>query len=257
MTPICPMFIPALILASTAMNQAYAADTCRTGFVWREAYPGDVVCVDPIVREQAAADNQAAASRRQPGGGKYGPDTCRPGFVWREARPEDRVCVTPDTRTRAANDNRLASERVALNVSLLARVAGSQAMLPRPAGPATKRGFDDDGNAFVEEVLPDGSRRRTQRGKIIETKPNGATKEITPMGVRSHVQAPTPPQLPSSGMEWVNYHNQQLLDLISLMVNNDASQMALFHRGENKQVGPDPFEQIGYRMRVLDDLAKP
>lgn len=42
---------------------AYGPNTCKQGYVWREAYANDVVCVVPGSRQQAAADN-AAASRR-------------------------------------------------------------------------------------------------------------------------------------------------------------------------------------------------
>jgi hypothetical protein len=39
-------------------------DTCLQGYVWREAVPGDHVCVTPETRAQAAEDNSLAASRR-------------------------------------------------------------------------------------------------------------------------------------------------------------------------------------------------
>ena len=81
-------------------NHKTARDACRPGFVWREAFPGDHVCVVPAVRTQVAHDNALAGARRQPGGGKYGKDTCREGFVWREAIPTDHVCVTPQTRAQ-------------------------------------------------------------------------------------------------------------------------------------------------------------
>ena len=87
------------------------ARRCRTGYVWREAYPGDYVCVDPGQRDQAAADNAAAASRVDPNGA-YGPNTCVQGYVWRVARPEDLVCVEPWVRDRVAADNAAADERV-------------------------------------------------------------------------------------------------------------------------------------------------
>ena len=93
----------------------YGPDTCSQGYVWREAFPGDHVCVRPEVRAQAAADNAAGASRRQPGGGPSGPDTCLQGFVWRDARPGDHVCVPPATRDQAASENRLAGNRLASN----------------------------------------------------------------------------------------------------------------------------------------------
>jgi hypothetical protein len=84
---------------------------CIQGYVWREAIPGDHVCVTPEVRDQAAEDNRLADSRRSPTGGDYGPDTCLQGYVWREAVPSDHVCVTPETRDQAAEDNRLADSR--------------------------------------------------------------------------------------------------------------------------------------------------
>lgn len=84
--------------------------TCRPDFVFREAFPGDRVCVAPSERDRAAADNAMAAERRRPEGGPYGPDSCKPGFVWREANHDDHVCVTPDTRARVREDNRLAAQ---------------------------------------------------------------------------------------------------------------------------------------------------
>jgi hypothetical protein len=100
-----------LVVISARAELAYGPDTCRQGYVWREAFPGDHVCVTPKTRAQAAHDNGQANARREPGGGAYGPDTCRPGYVWREARPDDHVCVTPETRARAAADNRQAAAR--------------------------------------------------------------------------------------------------------------------------------------------------
>lgn len=101
------------LLAALLASFAYASgpDTCVEGYVWREAYTGDHVCVTPDVRKQTAADNQLADSRREPQGGAYGPDTCKPGFVWREARPQDHVCVTPEVRAQTARDNSLAHTR--------------------------------------------------------------------------------------------------------------------------------------------------
>ena len=87
------------------------AQRCKQGYVWREARPSDRVCVTPAVRTQTRADNAAAASRRQPGGGAYGPDTCRQGYVWREAFYNDHVCVVPARRTQARQDNDSADAR--------------------------------------------------------------------------------------------------------------------------------------------------
>jgi hypothetical protein len=103
------------LVAFFTTGPAYAQfgpETCKQGFVWREACgPNDHVCVTAAVRAQAAADNSAYASRRA-GSGPYGPDTCKPGFVWREAcGPQDHVCVSGATRTEAAQDNAQAAAR--------------------------------------------------------------------------------------------------------------------------------------------------
>jgi hypothetical protein len=88
------------------------AQRCLQGYVWREAQPGDIVCVTGAVRAQAWADNAAAASRRSPTGGAYGPDTCISGYVWREAYPGDHVCVRGDVRSQARADNAAAAGRI-------------------------------------------------------------------------------------------------------------------------------------------------
>jgi hypothetical protein len=87
---------------------------CLQGYVWRQAYPGDYVCVTPAERSQAAADNAAALSRVQTGGGAYGQYTCVQGYVWRQVVPDDYTCVTPATRAQAAYDNTQVDDRVAL-----------------------------------------------------------------------------------------------------------------------------------------------
>jgi syncollin len=103
--------IMGVFLSMTAAQAQQGA--CAVGYVWREAFPGDRVCVVPATRAQAAADNNQAAARREPGGGQYGSDTCRQGYVWREARRGDHVCVAPETRAQAAADNREAQRRLA------------------------------------------------------------------------------------------------------------------------------------------------
>lgn len=79
---------------------------CKPRFVWREAYPGDPVCVSPRRRGEVAEENRLGPSRVQPGGGPYGPATCQAGYVWREAREGDVVCVEPRLRDLAAAENR-------------------------------------------------------------------------------------------------------------------------------------------------------
>ncbi|MGV3650417.1 MAG: hypothetical protein ACO1OK_03260, partial [Devosia sp.] len=92
-------------VAPAVMAQPYGPDTCRDGYVWRDAAPGDHVCVTPNSRAIAADENSAARSRIDPRGA-YGPNTCIPGFVWREAFGGDVVCVTPDRRAQVREENR-------------------------------------------------------------------------------------------------------------------------------------------------------
>jgi hypothetical protein len=98
---------------ATTTTLPYGPDTCKSGFVWREASPTDHVCVTPDVRQQVMADNAQASSRWIPG--PYGPHTCISGYVWREAFPGDDVCVLPGQRDQAAYDNSQASTRLARN----------------------------------------------------------------------------------------------------------------------------------------------
>jgi len=90
---------------------SYGVNTCLQGYVWREAFPDDFVCVTPETRAQAAYDNSQASARRNPQGGPYGVDTCLQGYVWRDARPGDHVCVTGETRAQTAYDNSQANAR--------------------------------------------------------------------------------------------------------------------------------------------------
>lgn len=94
-----------LALAPSAHAQ-YGPYTCVFGLVWREAVPGDRVCVTPQWRTKTWNENALGPSRVQPGGGPYGPDTCKQGFVWRETRPSDHVCVPPLSRTQNQQANR-------------------------------------------------------------------------------------------------------------------------------------------------------
>ncbi|MEU8034289.1 hypothetical protein AB0C13_37860 [Streptomyces sp. NPDC049099] len=96
---------------AAAAPQPLAFDTCPQGYVWREAVPGDHVCVYPVRRQQARDDNAAAPTRVNPSG-PYGPDTCLQGYVWREVVRTDHVCVVPARRAQAWDDNAQAAGRV-------------------------------------------------------------------------------------------------------------------------------------------------
>jgi hypothetical protein len=124
--------LSAALMAAAALTpapvsaQPFGPDTCVSGFVWREAAPGDNVCVTPATRDATAAQNAQAVANRDPNGA-FGSNSCKQGFVWREAFDGDVVCVTPDVRAATKADNAQAASRKVAN-------APQQA----PAAPAGK-----------------------------------------------------------------------------------------------------------------------
>jgi len=87
-------------VALTADGRDHGAAACGNGRLWRQATPGDHLCVDPSARAAAAFDNAHAGGRaRGPGG------ACGAGYVWREATAGDRVCVTPAIRALTRSQN--------------------------------------------------------------------------------------------------------------------------------------------------------
>jgi hypothetical protein len=83
------------------VGQSAGSGPCVAGYVWREAVPGDHVCVLPQTHDQARRDNAEAGGHRSP----TEPDACADGYVWREAVPGDHVCVLPETHDQAQRDN--------------------------------------------------------------------------------------------------------------------------------------------------------
>lgn len=94
-----------------AQAKAAANGECLSGYVWREAFRGDKVCVTPQIRSRTEIENSRAAMTREPAGGAYGTSTCKQGYVWREAVPSDLVCVAPAARDQARADNAAAASR--------------------------------------------------------------------------------------------------------------------------------------------------
>ncbi|MEO9231097.1 MAG: hypothetical protein ABI216_19420 [Devosia sp.] len=90
--------------APPAPDLPYGPDTCKTGFVWRDAIPGDHVCVTGGSRSTVASENASAGARVDPAGA-YGANSCVAGYVWREAYVGDVVCVTPPRRTAVKQEN--------------------------------------------------------------------------------------------------------------------------------------------------------
>jgi hypothetical protein len=104
-----------------------AVGVCLDGFVWREAWPSDRVCVTPESRYLAAQENAQAAARRSPYGGPYGPDTCLQGYVWRDGFVGDHVCVSGERRTVVAQENAAGPSR--------SRACRPKILIPRPRIP--------------------------------------------------------------------------------------------------------------------------
>jgi hypothetical protein len=102
---ISPLSLRPISGSANAPRLPYGPDTCKSGFVWREAIPRDHVCVTPASREEARRDNALRQSRVSRTNRAYGPQTCIPGYVWREVVPTDRVCVTPQVRERTKLEN--------------------------------------------------------------------------------------------------------------------------------------------------------
>jgi hypothetical protein len=108
-----------LMSSLVASTGNYGPDTCLQGWVWREAYPGDVVCVTPATRTQTAEDNAAASSHVVVSRWPFFPRPCISGYVWRQADPTDYVCVLPATAAQAQADNaQAANRRASLNIWL-------------------------------------------------------------------------------------------------------------------------------------------
>ncbi|MFD9520938.1 hypothetical protein, partial [Streptomyces sp. NPDC059979] len=72
---------------------------CKPGYVYRDSFEGDGVCVTPEERDAAHTQNP----NRQPGSNE-----CKPGYVYRDSFEGDGVCVTPEERdaAHAQNPNR-------------------------------------------------------------------------------------------------------------------------------------------------------
>ncbi|SJM30639.1 hypothetical protein [Mesorhizobium delmotii] len=100
-----------VLLTVSGPKEASAQNAlCLQGYVWRDARPGDGVCVIPQSRTLAADENAKAHLRREPGP-RDGVFWCLSGFVWREAFQGDTVCVIPAARQRVRDENALASSR--------------------------------------------------------------------------------------------------------------------------------------------------
>ena len=190
------------------------------------------------------------------------------------------MCVPLETRAQAGADNRAARSRIVRPPAAAARPAdriprdvavaepvGHAAtpqvpQSPPPAAPGSpvKRGFDENGDPYVQVTLPDGSIRREQRKGITAIKPDGTSQFYPVRYIASNAQPLTSPELPSDptqGRAWVSLHNEELKRLIGGLVGNDESEMRTFYTKEAEVAGTDLFRQIDYRTRVIEQLVGP
>jgi hypothetical protein len=101
---------------SGSLGQAvgFGPETCRSGYVWREATVDDLVCVPPEVRDQALADRAEAEAGRNTAAG------CTDGLVPRSANPNDTACTTPEIAASIVAQNQRHESRKLLPGSALA-----------------------------------------------------------------------------------------------------------------------------------------
>jgi hypothetical protein len=170
-----------------------------------------------------------------------------------------RIAIPSSEPTRAIVDTRsraLAAEPLA--------VMSTPPSVPTPAtggitgdGQVT-RGFDDNGQPYIEERLPDGTIRRIQQNGVTTIRPDGS-QQFNPFYVTyANVQPGTPPELPADpkqGRAWVELHNENLLSVIRALVRDDASEMTKFARAEQATAGDDLFSKVAYRTKVAAFLA--
>ena len=107
----------ATVLVIVAQAQlSYNSYVCSPGYVWRDAFDGDLVCVTPQRYAQVQDENLHASEYIDPTAAAQGFtnwDDCLPGYTWRLAGPKDRVdlnhqvdrvCVSIKASDQAANE---------------------------------------------------------------------------------------------------------------------------------------------------------
>jgi hypothetical protein len=196
-------------LAPLANAQAGA---CKQGFVWREAVPGDQVCVTPDTRAQAQADNRTAAARRAAPNN----DACVRGYVWREASPQDHVCVTVQTRAQAQEDNRVAATRLA---------GGGGGMMAPSMPPQSNPGSNPIGthiNAGAEMQVAKPSRLEARPRPIPLTEVD-LNRQAPKLGVAGRIRLPGVYN-PNIHYQLENFNNQ-----VGSEVNTTSIESAIFY----------------------------
>jgi hypothetical protein len=100
----------AALAAPAAEALPYGPYTCQNGYVWRNAFANDQVCVTLTDNFVVAQENAAGPSHTN-FSTSY-PYWCLSGYVWRQAKPTDYVCVVPASRDRERANNGNAESRL-------------------------------------------------------------------------------------------------------------------------------------------------
>lgn len=228
---------------------------------WIGASGGGIPSGAVAYGHEADGREQFACRGAQGGGIHLGKITqgfsgCNIGYGGREITLADyEVLVLPQRARRIAARSRMSST---VSESPLLEARAVQAAEVPSIAPRSGRGFDDDGQPYVEETMPDGSIKRTTQSGVTITKPDGTSKFYRLQRMTINAPAATPPELPanSQGRLWIEEHNGQLLVMIRELVKNDAAQMKKFTDAERQATSDDVFAQIANRTRIATFLAQ-
>src|SRR4029078_2843965 len=99
--------------AAVLVIAAHAQDSsikwvCSPGYVWRDAFDGDLICVSPQRYAQVQDENRYASQHIDPNWtapSLASPEDCLEGYTWRLAGPDDAACVTFEASDQATYEN--------------------------------------------------------------------------------------------------------------------------------------------------------
>jgi WD40 repeat protein len=128
---------------SLAQASGFSNETCRSGYVWREATVDDLVCVPPAIRDQALADRAEAEAGRNTVAG------CANGLVPRSANPNDTACTTPEIAATIIADNQRSESRKLLPGSAFAGTRRVELSVATRAVPAERGLFAVSGTSLI------------------------------------------------------------------------------------------------------------
>lgn len=115
-------FAAGLLIITAQAQPSYDSYVCSPGYVWRDAFDGDLVCVTPQRYAQVQDENLHTSEHIDPNAlanAFTNWHDCLPGYTWRLAGPHDkvdlnhqvdRVCVTIKAYDQATEENNHADD---------------------------------------------------------------------------------------------------------------------------------------------------